>query len=251
MSDIDDFNYISPFWRLADFLNLEQAAALIAGYDPNLIRYNSQGGVYFETETGLTDSCGAHNVQTAFSALKNAVVGGKLKVKIVHDSRPVTNEDSQTLVDMMECGEYFNPGYEQIADDIDCSYKNGYFIRNQPDWEKTLINVDELKTWLESKGFRSEFFFPSATDAPLYLDPKHPRYAPKLAAAVNAWLEIGNLAENNGKSVKQSLMKWLRENASLYRLSDEDGKPNETGIEECAKVANWQDKGGAPKTPGG
>ena len=42
-------------------------------------------------------------------------------------------------------------------------------------------------------------------------------------------------------------MKWLREHAANYKLSDEEGKPNETGIEECAKVANWQDKGGAPK----
>jgi hypothetical protein len=58
----------------------------------------------------------------AFSALKNAVVGGKLKVKIVHDSRPVTNEDSQTLVNMMEFGECFNPGYEQIAQDNGCLY---------------------------------------------------------------------------------------------------------------------------------
>jgi hypothetical protein len=46
-------------------------------------------------------------------------------------------------------------------------------------------------------------------------------------------------------------MKWLRENASEFGLSDDDGKPNETGIEETAKVANWQPGGGAPKTPSG
>jgi hypothetical protein len=47
------------------------------------------------------------------------------------------------------------------------------------------------------------------------------------------------------------LLKWLREHAADFGLSDEDGKPNETGIEEAAKVANWQPGGGAPKTPGG
>lgn len=246
MSEIDDFNYISPFWRLADFLSVEQAAALIAGYDPNLIRYNYQGGVYFETETGLTDTCGAHSVQTAFSALKNAVVGGKLKVKIVHDSRPVTNEDSQTLVDMMECGEYFNPSYEQIAEDNGCIYTNGYFVKNQPNWEKTLIDVDELKTWLKSKGFRSEFFFPSATDAPPYLDPNHPRYAPKLAAAINAWIAV----TDPGKvSPKKALEKWLREHAAMFGMTDDDGNPINQAIEDCSKVANWQPGGGAPKTP--
>ena len=51
-----------------------------------------------------------------------------------------------------------------------------------------------------------------------------------------------------GKSAKQALVKWLREHAAEYKLSDDEGKPNELGIEECAKVANWQEKGGAPKT---
>ena len=53
-----------------------------------------------------------------------------------------------------------------------------------------------------------------------------------------------------GKTAKQALERWLRENAAGYGLSDEDGNPNAKGIEECAKVANWQHKGGAPKTPG-
>jgi hypothetical protein len=81
-----------------------------------------------------------------------------------------------------------------------------------------------------------------------YLDPKHPRYAPKLAAAVLAWQTTGNKALT-GKSPKQALLKWLREHAAEFDLTDEDGKPNETGIEEAAKVANWQPAGGAPKTP--
>ena len=55
---------------------------------------------------------------------------------------------------------------------------------------------------------------------------------------------------HKGKTPKQALDKWLRLNASQFNLSDDDGKPNEQGIQECAKVANWQDKGGAPKTLG-
>jgi hypothetical protein len=34
-------------------------------------------------------------------------------------------------------------------------------------------------------------------------------------------------------------------------MTDKDGKPNDTGIEGAAKVANWQPLGGAPKTPAG
>jgi hypothetical protein len=80
-----------------------------------------------------------------------------------------------------------------------------------------------------------------------YLDVAHPRYAPKLAAAVSAWLAVD---DPKGTSPKKALLTWLRAHSSEFALSD-DGRPNEQGIEECAKVANWHPIGGAPKTPGG
>ena len=43
-------------------------------------------------------------------------------------------------------------------------------------------------------------------------------------------------------------MKWLREHAMEFGMSDEEGKPQETAIEECAKVANWRSEGGAPNS---
>jgi hypothetical protein len=42
---------------------------------------------------------------------------------------------------------------------------------------------------------------------------------------------------------------WLRQHANEFRLTKEDGNPNEQGIEEVAKIANWDTKGGSPKTP--
>ena len=51
------------------------------------------------------------------------------------------------------------------------------------------------------------------------------------------------------KTVKQALVIWLRHHANKFALTKEDGKPNEQGIEEVAKIANWDAKGGAPKTP--
>lgn len=109
------------------------------------------------------------------------------------------------------------------------------------------VEVDGLRSWLMTRGLRDGFFFPQQSDSPDYLDPSNPRYAPKLAAAVRAWQSVTDTA---GKHPKQALTKWLRENAAQFGLSDDDGKPNETGIEEAAKVANWQPAGGAPKTPG-
>jgi hypothetical protein len=115
-----------------------------------------------------------------------------------------------------------------------------------PDWGKTTVAVSDLVPWLEAAGIRTGFFFPTATDAPDYLDPKNLRYAPKLAAAVRAWQSV---TDAGGKHPKQALAKWLREHAAEFGMTDDEGKPNETGIEEAAKVANWQPGGGAPKTP--
>lgn len=112
---------------------------------------------------------------------------------------------------------------------------------------ESVVDVDSLRRWLKSKGLSTGFFFPEGSELPGYLNPLNPRYAPKLAAAVNAWLAVD---DPGSRSPKKALEKWLRENAVRFGLCDEDGNPNGTGIEECAKVANWQPGGGAPKTPG-
>lgn len=242
-----DFKTINPLWNLADPLTVPQAAALLAGVDPNAVRFNSEGGAWFDDpETGLTDSRGIQWVQTAFAGMTNAILAGNLKVKIVHDSRPIDNGDAQNLLDMMEDGELFSPGYEHVCGD-DEKFVNGYFVKNDPNWCKTMVGVDSLRQWLASRGFHKGFFFPTASDAPDYLDPQNPRYAPKLAAVVRAWQAVADL---NGKTPKQMLKKWLREHAAEFGMTDEEGNPYENGIEEAAKMANWQPLGGAPKTPG-
>jgi hypothetical protein len=118
------------------------------------------------------------------------------------------------------------------------------------DLRESTVYVASLREWLVSRGISSGFFFPGEPSQPGYLNPEHPRYAPKLAAAVTAWLSFEELPIL-GRSPKQALSKWLREHAAEFGLSDDEGNPNDTGIEEVAKVANWQPAGGAPKTPGG
>lgn len=84
-----------------------------------------------------------------------------------------------------------------------------------------------------------------------YLSPDHPSYAPKLGAAVAVWQAIvagPDLVRN--KSVKTAMVEWLTVNAGSFDLLKPDGTPNAQGIEEVAKVANWNTKGGAPRTPG-
>lgn len=83
------------------------------------------------------------------------------------------------------------------------------------------------------------------------LNRDHAHFSLKLAAAIEAWRAVSTHPEAfRGKSVKQALMEWLRRNAEKFDLIKSDGSPNEQGIEEIAKIANWDTKGGAPKTPG-
>ena len=95
------------------------------------------------------------------------------------------------------------------------------------------------------------FLFPLAKRGPDYLSTDHANYSPKLAAATYAWMAISTDPElRRGKSVKQALVMWLRQHANEFGLTKEDGNPNEQGIEDVAKIANWDTKGGAPRTPG-
>jgi hypothetical protein len=211
VSESSDFGLTSlDYWRLCDELTVVQAALLAAGCDP------SDDEVYVENWSPENKPRGYVAARTGISnALRRGAIAGELIPAFEHD------------INGNVCGE----------------------VSGSIDVHASRVEVASLRTWLIGRGMKSGFFFPDAGDAPDYLDPRHPRYAPKLAAAIRAWLATENETAVNGKSPKQALAKWLREHASDFGLTDEEGKPNETGIEETAKVANWQLSGGAPKTP--
>ena len=186
------------YLRLCDELSVIQAALLIAGCDP------SPAAAYVEGWAPENKPVGYEAAKTAISnALQRGVITGQLIPLYEHD------------INGNVC--------DAIEESIDLS--------------RSRIDVKSLRGWLAGRGLKTGFFFPEERDFGDYLDPRHPRYAPKLAAAVLAWRATEN--ERDQREVpKQALMKWLREHAADFGLTDEDGKPNETGIEEAAKVAN-------------
>jgi hypothetical protein len=82
-----DFS-INPLWGLADPVTVEQAAVLIAGYDPSSVCFESGWPDIFRSETGLTDSSGIREVQVVFSALINAINGRKLQARLRYNAEP-------------------------------------------------------------------------------------------------------------------------------------------------------------------
>ena len=197
------------FWKLTKEYTVRQAALLIVGLDPDgEIGANCENWKIHERPKGY----GAVK-----QALKDAIQSDAVQGKF----RPLYN--------------YWNG---EAQDEIPGSY----------DIEESTVKRDSLVTWLRSEGVRTGFFFPDGDSEPDYMNPNDPRYAPKLAASVAAWLAVKEAQPK--KSEKQSLEIWLRANAGRFGLIDEDGNPITQAMQECSAVANWNPGGGATKTPG-
>lgn len=199
------------YWRLADELTIVQAGLLVAGEDP--------ASLANEVER-LDPELRPRKYEAAKYAIKQAL----MKERITGEMFPELDYDQN--------GNPVGP------------------IPGTVDVHRSVVEVESLRHWLEGRGIRTGFFFPDTQDQPQYLDPDHPHYAPKLAAAVKAWLATQSDEDLRGKHPKQALLKSLRESAAEFGLTDDEGKPMETTIGDIAKIANWQQKGGAPKTPG-
>ena len=130
-------------------------------------------------------------------------------------------------------------------------YGNG--DSDEIDWEKSLIEVDKLKIWLSGNGVKPAFFFDNDDkEKPNYFDKNHECYAPKLVAAIRAWEAVSTEQKykDNGKTVKKNLESWLTAHAEDFGLLKDDGEINNDAIvNQVSKVSNWNDKGGASKTP--
>ncbi len=198
------------YWRLCDELTIVEAALLVSGHDPSI-------------DATYVERWEAEKRPAGYEGAKNAI------------SRALQRKQIEGTI--VEEPEYDNEGnvYGSITGSMDI--------------KTSRVFVDSLRLWLSARGISSGFFFPNGSNTPDYLDPSHPRYAPKLAAAVRAWLATDDETMLRGKTAKQALSIWLRKHAAQFGLTNDDGNPIDTGVEEIAKVANWKPGGGAPKTP--
>lgn len=204
---LDQFKLDSmDYWRLCDELTILQAALLVAGEDP------ATSHAYVENWTIEQRPIG-------YEAAKTAITHALRKGTIIGNIEPMYEGDING---------------------------NQYPIEGTISVASSTVDVESLRDMLKRRGLRTGFFFPTESDSPDYLDSRHPRYAPKLAAAVSAWTAV----TDPGKiSPKKALEKWLREHAAMFGMTDDEGNPVNQAIEDCSKVANWQPGGGAPKTP--
>lgn len=242
MEYIDDFMDEFALWRLCEELSAIQATLLIVDFDPSYKSYE------IESMQSSKKPKGYDAVKTA---LLYAITSGTLKANIIRKSISSDENyiylENQRLTKLVETFkiELFlsNSDVEEIEQNLQ--------LNTEIDLDATTIKVDDLRKWLAGRGYKIGFFFPDQTNSPNYLNPTHTNYAPKMAAAIGAWKAVNEEPGLiSGKTPKQAMLVWLRKHADKFGLTKDDGSPNEQGIEEIAKIANWDLKGGAPKTPG-
>ncbi len=201
-----DNHEISPWWRLADTVSVIEASLLVLGAEPQTL------ADYIENKIESDQPRGYRAVKAGIIAgLKNSALIGSLR----------------------------HPEYTD-------SFGNCTQDESRYDLHASHVEVASLIKWLASRGVSTGYFFAEDKAKGSLRDPDHPRYAPKLAAAVAAWEAFDENLQASG-TAKQKLAKWLRLHSAKYGLADEDGKLRETVIEQLATIANWATKGGAPK----
>lgn len=161
------------------------------------------------------------------------------------------------------------PGYKPVRTALEHALAakkvEGYIVEDfegyQPRLDEHLstVDVESLKSWLREKGVTSGYFFAdSSFNTPGYLTESHPRYSPRLAAAIKAWEAMEDAELYSGRAPKTAMEEWLRARYKELRLVHEKDDPqgrfragemNKSAITEAAKIANWLTEGGAPRTP--
>ena len=143
---------ISPAWRLADPLTVRQAAALIAGHDPNRVRYREGEPAYFETPDGHTYTEGIEDVRAIFNALTNAVVDGNLPATIRRAARARGWNEEPAEGERLAKNVALHPAGQASAVNPPDIGRQGIIYRVAPDWSKTTVTVKALNAWLHKAG---------------------------------------------------------------------------------------------------
>ena len=259
------------YWRLHDDLSVIDAAILITGNDPSEV-FN----VCDNRGDAERDSNGLHltaqrrdyeGYSAVFKALRMAILSDKLRATVGFRARdPVSiSGDFYVSGERVHFRRELDADGDEVLVEFDTLVRAGGFsasiftnrrlstlknatklyVLQEPAWDETTVQVDDLKEWLSAKGLAPEFFFPQGRPEG-FRDTKHPRYSAKLACAVAAWEAVK--APKPNASVKATVEEWVRANAVLFGMVGDDGVPTNKAVGEVSAVVNWNTSGGAVAT---
>ena len=206
-----------------------------------------QASQYISDATGYSLKCSAGliNVSNVFDVLplfKLDMLAG-----VANDVSPKHEEDYQDMNKAIGCFSSISDGHHEIQ----TSYGSDSSVLNrtlaycgQYGWEKQEFLKHIFSFFEPIYKALNHTIEPTKQD---YLDPKHPRYAPKLAASIKVWKAMEDESLLKGKGTVSAMKSWLELRYKELGLIHK-GKINNTAIQEVAKVANWNEDGGAPTT---
>ncbi|KND22186.1 MULTISPECIES: hypothetical protein [Pseudomonadota] len=212
ISDIDTY-------KLMQYLNVVQATALIVGISPHEIERINGGYSHVYDNHQLTGK-----ITNIINSICYAIWQGDLKAKTAYDT-PIDYDN------------YGNPS-TVYQDEL----TGQWYSLDDINKERTLINRDDLKTWLNSYEVTPPLLFiENERNNIEYLNADNEKYAPKLALCVRAW-QASQIVPK-GYAVGKWIEDYIRDHASDYGISTTD-----TMVKSLAPIANWGKEGGNKKT---
>lgn len=240
-------------WRLAASLSVVDAAILIAGGDPSELDAEWNG----PNLDAVQRTSGHPGYTPAFESLTAAIHKGDLRAEFAH-SREVDFDDPlfatnrRTFLVTHENIEARAKDFQlarvntRVNDEGNDGFDIAFRIVAEPDWSRTRIDVEDLKTWLRSRGFTTGFFFPAReegnTPSESFMDPTHDHFAPELALAVAAWRGLEGKS-GFARGSKAALEGWIDANPDAWMG---EGELSNSAKDRIVTLANWRKTGGAP-----
>lgn len=234
-------------WRLAADLSVVDAAVLIVGANPSDFEALRGYSTWDARQTGsysvAEDAQAPAGFDAAFAAMRAAILKGNLKAQLTYpQDRRSFATDGLRIITTADLSRVTING-------ADGSLPGGHILtfQREPHWGASMLDVDDLKAWLRSRGVTTGFFFAKAEAAPAdFLDPEHERFAPELALAVSAWTGLADQPSFK-RGVKAAIEAWIAANPDAWRG---DEPASDSAKERIATVVNWKPKGGMPKAGG-
>ncbi len=252
-------------WRWCDTLSVVEAAMLAVNLNPSELEPSTvdrlwEGRFHFiGTEHSLIKNhMRAPRFVPVFRAITRAVTAMELECEAVHLARqlPINTALSRELeefpiddegvisYDLLLASNALVSANFEIPED---SNSRNYFFRLEPDWERTTVKIDKLRSWIEAKGLRPRFFFPEpSSDTDAFKDQTHDHFSAELTLAVKAWEALAS-TQKFPRGVKEAVSAWIDANPNAWRG---EGELSNNAKDRIITLVNWKKSGGAPSTGG-
>ena len=237
-------------WHLAEELSVCDAAVLICGRDPSTAFSKDP---YLELDpwedVDVEGFCGIFKALVA--AIRRQKIAARLafkaysgperreanfRVVYIERGRIETNLDNDPLFMLAD------------GDTWEAEWADKLVIEKDPSWDKSMVDVEDLKRWLSSRGYTDNFFFANDADkastANIFLDRNHPHFSPELALAVRAWDDLKGEKELR-RSPKQAIRHWIDSHPEAW---EGDAPLSNEAKERISIMVNWKKEGGANRT---